>query len=51
MSAMAGREQISLPNRGKNSRRQTGLHGHPLDANMSRACAAEAVGTFFLVLT
>jgi glycerol uptake facilitator-like aquaporin len=46
-----GREQISLPNRGKNSRRQTGLHGHPLDANMSRACAAEAVGTFFLVLT
>jgi MIP family channel proteins len=29
----------------------TGLHGHPLAANMARATLAEAVGTFMLVLT
>jgi MIP family channel proteins len=29
----------------------TGLHGHPLEANMARASVAEAIGTFVLVLT
>ncbi|GAB4050413.1 MIP/aquaporin family protein [Catellatospora paridis] len=28
----------------------TGLHGHPLDGALIRACCAEAVGTFVLVL-
>jgi MIP family channel proteins len=29
----------------------TGLHGHPLAANLARATMAESVGTFMLVLT
>ncbi|MCW2767474.1 MAG: family channel protein [Nocardioides sp.] len=29
----------------------TGLHGHPLAANMARVAVAEVVGTFMLVLT
>ncbi len=31
--------------------RSTGLHGHPLAANMATVAVAEAIGTFILVLT
>jgi hypothetical protein len=51
MSATTGSGHIPLAGRGNTSHAPVGLHGHPLGANVAGACAAEATGTFFLVLT
>ena len=51
MSATTGSEQIPFADRGKTSHAHIRLHGHPLGANAARASVAEALGTFFLVLT
>ena len=34
----------------RDARTDFGLHGHPFEANIARICAAETIGTFFLVL-
>jgi MIP family channel proteins len=47
-AAPAGQAMLLPPARRR--RPAHGLHGHPLDGNMVRASAAEAVGTFFLIV-
>jgi aquaporin Z/aquaporin NIP len=42
---------VRLPDDGVRDPNSTGLHGHPLRANILRATAAEAIGSFMLVLT
>jgi len=51
MSATTGSEQIPLAGRRETSHAHIRLHGHPLGANAAEVSLAEAIGTFFLVLT
>jgi MIP family channel proteins len=51
MSTISVDRPIRLPTKRLRSAEDTGLHGHPLRANLFRASVAEAVGTFLLVLT
>ena len=51
MSATTGGRADPFADRGKTSHAHIRLHGHPLGANAARASVAEALGTFFLVLT
>jgi MIP family channel proteins len=50
MTVSTAPQSIVKP-RDRHSRQSMGLHGHSLKVNMVRASTAEALGTFFLVLT
>ena len=51
MSAIDVDRLIRLPTNGISNSKDSGLHGHPFRANMLRSAAAEAIGSFVLVLT